>query len=77
MMEQLESKLCSNLSLQFAPEVPLFFLCIMSLRYKWMTYGEAGTARSAIGSGLIYHGIPKARSFNENLFFQDFNEHQS
>ncbi|RWR93760.1 AMP-dependent synthetase/ligase [Cinnamomum micranthum f. kanehirae] len=27
--------------------------------YKWMTYGEAGTARSAIGSGLIYHGIPK------------------
>ncbi|XP_077241699.1 long chain acyl-CoA synthetase 6, peroxisomal-like [Tasmannia lanceolata] len=27
--------------------------------YKWMTYGEAGKARSAIGSGLIYHGIPK------------------
>ncbi|KAG6726716.1 hypothetical protein I3842_02G094400 [Carya illinoinensis] len=27
--------------------------------YKWMTYGEAGTARSAIGSGLIYHGISK------------------
>ncbi|CAN6444851.1 unnamed protein product [Victoria cruziana] len=27
--------------------------------YKWMTYGEAGTARTAIGSGLIYHGIPK------------------
>lgn len=27
--------------------------------YKWMTYGEAGTARSAIGSGLVYHGIPK------------------
>ncbi|XP_016647754.1 PREDICTED: long chain acyl-CoA synthetase 6, peroxisomal [Prunus mume] len=27
--------------------------------YKWMTYGEASTARSAIGSGLIYHGIPK------------------
>ncbi|KAE8706199.1 Long chain acyl-CoA synthetase 7, peroxisomal [Hibiscus syriacus] len=26
--------------------------------YKWMTYGEAGTARAAIGSGLIY-GIPK------------------
>ncbi|XP_052189752.1 long chain acyl-CoA synthetase 6, peroxisomal isoform X2 [Diospyros lotus] len=24
-----------------------------------MTYGEAGTARSAIGSGLVYHGIPK------------------
>ncbi|XP_058077617.1 long chain acyl-CoA synthetase 7, peroxisomal-like isoform X2 [Magnolia sinica] len=27
--------------------------------YKWMTYGEAGTARSAIGSGLVYHGITK------------------
>ncbi|KAL1317014.1 hypothetical protein HN51_069118 [Arachis hypogaea] len=27
--------------------------------YKWMTFGEAGTARSAIGSGLIYYGIPK------------------
>ncbi|XP_030974964.1 long chain acyl-CoA synthetase 6, peroxisomal-like isoform X2 [Quercus lobata] len=24
-----------------------------------MTYGEAATARSEIGSGLIYHGIPK------------------
>ncbi|KAG5554775.1 hypothetical protein RHGRI_012361 [Rhododendron griersonianum] len=28
--------------------------------YKWMTYGEAGTARSEIGSGLVYRGIPKA-----------------
>ncbi|XP_039114566.1 long chain acyl-CoA synthetase 6, peroxisomal-like [Dioscorea cayenensis subsp. rotundata] len=27
--------------------------------YKWMTYGEAGTSRSAIGSGLVYHGILK------------------
>jgi long-chain acyl-CoA synthetase len=27
--------------------------------YKWMTYGEAATARSAIGSGLINHGILK------------------
>ncbi|EOY05625.1 Long-chain acyl-CoA synthetase 6 [Theobroma cacao] len=27
--------------------------------YKWITYGEAGTARATIGSGLIYHGIPK------------------
>uniref|UniRef100_A0A453HRR0 4-coumarate--CoA ligase n=2 Tax=Aegilops tauschii subsp. strangulata TaxID=200361 RepID=A0A453HRR0_AEGTS len=27
--------------------------------YKWMTYGEAGTSRAAIGSGLICHGIPK------------------
>ncbi|XP_043688750.1 long chain acyl-CoA synthetase 6, peroxisomal-like [Telopea speciosissima] len=35
--------------------------------YKWMTYGEAGTARSAIGSGLIYHGIPKGSSIG--LYF--------
>uniref|UniRef100_A0A0D9XWV0 Long-chain-fatty-acid--CoA ligase n=1 Tax=Leersia perrieri TaxID=77586 RepID=A0A0D9XWV0_9ORYZ len=27
--------------------------------YKWMTYGEASTERTAIGSGLIYHGIPE------------------
>ncbi|XP_047046836.1 long chain acyl-CoA synthetase 6, peroxisomal-like [Lolium rigidum] len=27
--------------------------------YKWMTYGEASTNRTAIGSGLIYHGIPE------------------
>ncbi|XP_072975950.1 long chain acyl-CoA synthetase 6, peroxisomal-like [Typha angustifolia] len=27
--------------------------------YKWMTYGEASTNRSAIGSGLICHGIPE------------------
>ncbi|KAH0464842.1 hypothetical protein IEQ34_004945 [Dendrobium chrysotoxum] len=27
--------------------------------YKWMTYGEAGTSRSAIGSGLLYHKVPK------------------
>ncbi|KAG1365446.1 long chain acyl-CoA synthetase 6, peroxisomal [Cocos nucifera] len=27
--------------------------------YKWLTYGEAGTSRSAIGSSLVYHGIPK------------------
>lgn len=26
--------------------------------YKWMTYGEAGTARTALGSGLVHHGIP-------------------
>ncbi|KAL3538104.1 hypothetical protein ACH5RR_001470 [Cinchona calisaya] len=25
--------------------------------YKWMTYGEAATARSAVGSGLRNHGI--------------------
>jgi long-chain acyl-CoA synthetase len=27
--------------------------------YRWMTYGEVGTARAAIGSGLVQHGIPK------------------
>ncbi|KAG6533778.1 hypothetical protein ZIOFF_007653 [Zingiber officinale] len=27
--------------------------------YKWMTYGEIGSSRTAVGSGLIYHGIPK------------------
>ncbi|KAI3805231.1 hypothetical protein L1987_27417 [Smallanthus sonchifolius] len=27
--------------------------------YKWMTYGETATARSAIGSGLQYHGLSK------------------
>uniref|UniRef100_A0A2C9WB40 Long-chain-fatty-acid--CoA ligase n=1 Tax=Manihot esculenta TaxID=3983 RepID=A0A2C9WB40_MANES len=26
--------------------------------YKWMTYGEASTARTAVGSGLMYLGIP-------------------
>ncbi|VFQ69099.1 unnamed protein product [Cuscuta campestris] len=30
--------------------------------YKWMTYGEAGSARSAIGSGLRFCGLePEAR----------------
>lgn len=27
-----------------------------------MTYGEAGTARSAIGSGLINYGVPKVNA---------------
>ncbi|WCJ43146.1 long-chain acyl-CoA synthetase 7 [Euphorbia peplus] len=30
--------------------------------YTWMTYGEVGTAREAIGSGLRYHGIQKGAS---------------
>lgn len=30
--------------------------------YKWMTYGEVGTARAAIGSGLMYHGVSKGSS---------------
>jgi hypothetical protein len=28
-----------------------------------MTYGEAGTAREAIGSGLQYHGLQKVSHF--------------
>ena len=43
--------------IQWKPH-PVSFVFLPS-SYKWMTYGEAGTARSGIGSGLIYHGIPK------------------
>ena len=69
LMAQLESKLASNLSFklasnlsfQFTFDAPYQFLLLsILLRYKWMTYGEAGTARSAIGSGLAHRGIPKA-----------------
>ncbi|XP_039015666.1 long chain acyl-CoA synthetase 6, peroxisomal-like [Hibiscus syriacus] len=39
------------------------FICfrfyVLSSRYKWMTYKEAATARTAIGCGLIHHGILK------------------
>ncbi|KAK6911543.1 AMP-binding enzyme, C-terminal domain [Dillenia turbinata] len=35
--------------------------------YKWMTYGEVHTACSAIGSGLMYHGLPKGSSIG--LYF--------
>ncbi|KAJ4961304.1 hypothetical protein NE237_021214 [Protea cynaroides] len=35
--------------------------------YKWMTYGEAGTTCSAIGSGLKYNGIPMGSSIG--LYF--------
>ncbi|KAG0482374.1 hypothetical protein HPP92_010458 [Vanilla planifolia] len=35
--------------------------------YKWMTYGETCTSRSAIGSGLIYHDIPKLLSFRSKI----------
>ncbi|KAL5566075.1 hypothetical protein UlMin_029239 [Ulmus minor] len=27
--------------------------------YKWMTYGEAGNARQAVGSGLLLNGLPR------------------
>ncbi|CAA7405906.1 unnamed protein product [Spirodela intermedia] len=30
--------------------------------YKWMTYGETSTARTAIGSGLVCNGIPQGAS---------------
>ncbi|XP_022973650.1 long chain acyl-CoA synthetase 6, peroxisomal-like [Cucurbita maxima] len=36
--------------------------------YKWMTYGEAGTARTALGSGLVNHGMP-ARHTCIGLYF--------
>lgn len=36
-----------------------------------MTYGEAGTARLAIGSGLINHGIPKV-SARSKLYGCDY-----
>ncbi|XP_047332173.1 long chain acyl-CoA synthetase 6, peroxisomal-like [Impatiens glandulifera] len=35
--------------------------------YKWMTYGEAGTARTNIGSGLLYNGIQTGASIG--LYF--------
>lgn len=38
-------------------------------RYQWMTYGEAGAARSALGSGLVKHGIPKASYSSKNASF--------
>lgn len=42
----------------------LILLISMPSRYRWMTYGEVGTARTAIGSGLVQHGIPKASMSN-------------
>ncbi|XLS74629.1 hypothetical protein HN51_031494 [Arachis hypogaea] len=39
--------------------------------YKWMTFGEAGTARSAIGSGLIYYGIPKGAVLTHANFIEN------
>jgi long-chain acyl-CoA synthetase len=30
--------------------------------YRWMTYGEVGTARTAIGSALLQHGVSKGAS---------------
>ncbi|KAK6929991.1 AMP-dependent synthetase/ligase, partial [Dillenia turbinata] len=35
--------------------------------YKWMTFREAGAARSAIGSGLVCHGVPKGATIG--LYF--------
>jgi hypothetical protein len=45
--------------------IHLFCLCIC--RYKWMTYAEVGAARTAVGSGLVQNGIPKA-SFLSSLY---------
>lgn len=38
-------------------------------RYSWMTYGEAGTSRSAIGSGLLRRQIQRARLAPNSLWF--------
>jgi long-chain acyl-CoA synthetase len=40
--------------------------------YKWMTYGEASTNRTAIGSGLIYHGIPEVSHNGRNKYRPSF-----
>ncbi|PWA89832.1 long chain acyl-CoA synthetase 6, peroxisomal [Artemisia annua] len=40
--------------------------------YKWMTYREAGIARLEVGSGLLYHGIPKGSSVG--LYFNNRSE---
>lgn len=61
LMVQLESKLVMLPKLYFHFYEPFSSFIVNKLfRYKWMTYGEAGTTRSAIGSGLVYRGIPKA-----------------
>jgi len=43
--------------------------------YTWMTYGEASTSRTAVGSGLIYHGVLKVSHHKSEqapvLFFVD------
>jgi len=40
-----------------------------------MTYGEASTSRTAVGSGLIYHGVLKVSHHKSEqapvLFFVD------
>ncbi|GER44710.1 long-chain-fatty-acid CoA ligase [Striga asiatica] len=41
--------------------------------YKWMTYGEAGASRSAIGSGLINYQLPKASLNRIHFLYVEFN----
>lgn len=63
-MEQLESEFYATVKFQILVMVVFinFDTSFHLLRYKWMTYGEAGTARTAIGSGLVNHGIPKVNN---------------
>ena len=72
LMEQLESKfpIVKMMVVKFHSLTFIFY----SSSYKWMTYGEAGRARAAIGSGLIYHGIPKVRisAIIISLIFRSF-----
>ena len=59
LMEQLESKFpFDKMKVTVCCQGSFIYFHFLSSRYKWMTYGEAGSARAAIGSGLIYHGIP-------------------
>ena len=60
-MEQLESEFYATVEflILLLWVFPYFVTNPHCLRYKWMTYGEAGTARTALGSGLVNHGIPK------------------
>lgn len=74
-MEQLESEFvigrsCFVLSWLFKTENDfnmMLYYKFYSFRYKWMTYGEASTARQAIGSGLRYYGLMKVSHSLENL----------
>lgn len=56
-MELLESMFSSSLILRL--KYRCFITSTYGYRYKWTTYGEIAIARSAIGSGLVAHGITK------------------
>lgn len=43
----------------------ILLITLFIRRYKWMTFGEAATAREAIGSGLRYYGLEQVSCFEE------------